>query len=326
MNIVSIRDLHTNEFKSPECEVKFVDKFENYYKLELKFLNSPLNNNGFNYSWCNGWYHLEPLIKTKPDFKIFEKDKDSFIFLKEVTHQLNKKYFPKIEFPNLELPNKQNIEFLNQLLIQFKNYVKEINWDIEENKKNQKLLQDSSICLLLSILGLYNITDDFIILSREDYKLNNNFKYEYKLKNEKYVFINTINFISEIFNLKINFTYYSNENFNVGDSKNLSFKFDYYYYKNSYIFDYKSHDLIKSIHKNNSNCFIVTTTMEDINHPVVVDFRRYRDEVLLNTYFGRVFINIYYRIGPVLSKVIKTNSFLFTISKKLVLRLHKRLR
>jgi hypothetical protein len=66
--------------------------------------------------------------------------------------------------------------------------------------------------------------------------------------------------------------------------------------------------------------------MGDINHPVVVDFRRYRDEVLLNTYFGRVFINIYYRIGPVLSKVIKTNSFLFTISKKLVLRLHKRLR
>ena len=76
----------------------------------------------------------------------------------------------------------------------------------------------------------------------------------------------------------------------------------------------------------NSNCFIVTTTMGDINHPVVVDFRRYRDEVLLNTYFGRVFINIYYKVGPVLSKVIKTNSFLFSISKNIVLRLHKRLR
>ena len=73
----------------------------------------------------------------------------------------------------------------------------------------------------------------------------------------------------------------------------------------------------------NSNCFIVTTTMGDINHPVVVDFRRYRDEVLLNTYFGRVFINIYYKVGPVLSKVIKNNSLLFTISKKLVLSIHK---
>ena len=75
----------------------------------------------------------------------------------------------------------------------------------------------------------------------------------------------------------------------------------------------------------NSNCFIVTTTMGDINHPIVIDFRRYRDEVLLNTYFGSVFINLYYKVGPVLSKVIKTNSFLFSISKKMVLSLHKRI-
>jgi len=75
--------------------------------------------------------------------------------------------------------------------------------------------------------------------------------------------------------------------------------------------------------KSNSNCFIVTTTMGDVNHPVVVDFRRYRDEVLLNSYFGRVFIDLYYKVGPVLSKVIKTNSFLFTISKKIVLSIHK---
>ena len=89
---------------------------------------------------------------------------------------------------------------------------------------------------------------------------------------------------------------------------------------------YDKKNIIQPISKSsNSNCFIVTTTMGDINHPVVIDFRRYRDEVLLNFYFGRVFIKIYYRIGPVLSKVIKTNSFLFTISKKLILILHKRL-
>lgn len=75
--------------------------------------------------------------------------------------------------------------------------------------------------------------------------------------------------------------------------------------------------------ENSKNCFIVTTTMGDINHPVVVDFRRYRDEVLLNTYFGGLFINIYYRIGPVFSKVIKSNIFLFNISKKVILKIHK---
>jgi hypothetical protein len=87
---------------------------------------------------------------------------------------------------------------------------------------------------------------------------------------------------------------------------------------------YDKKNITQPISKNsNSNCFIVTTTMGDINHPVVVDFRRYRDEVLLNTYFGREFINLYYKVGPVLSKVIKTNSFLFTISKKIVLSIHK---
>jgi hypothetical protein len=73
----------------------------------------------------------------------------------------------------------------------------------------------------------------------------------------------------------------------------------------------------------NKNCFIVTTTMGDENHPVVIDFRKYRDEVLLNTYFGRELIRLYYTVGPLLSKVIKNNKFLFLISKKMILKLHK---
>jgi hypothetical protein len=38
----------------------------------------------------------------------------------------------------------------------------------------------------------------------------------------------------------------------------------------------------------NSNCFVVTTVMGDIHHPIVEDFRRYRDEVLLNSFYGRL--------------------------------------
>jgi hypothetical protein len=108
---------------------------------------------------------------------------------------------------------------------------------------------------------------------------------------------------------------------------NLNFVFKTRFRKNNEFVNlnyYDKKNIIPPIYKSsNSNCFIVTTTMGDINHPVVVDFRRYRDEVLLYTYFGRVFINIYYRIGPLLSKVIKSNSFLFTISKNIVLKLHK---
>jgi hypothetical protein len=77
--------------------------------------------------------------------------------------------------------------------------------------------------------------------------------------------------------------------------------------------------------KSNSNCFIVTTTMGDINHPVVIDFRNYRDEVLLNTILGRLFIKIYYKIGPSLSEIIKKNDTLFQISRSFILKLHKRI-
>jgi len=72
----------------------------------------------------------------------------------------------------------------------------------------------------------------------------------------------------------------------------------------------------------NSNCFIVTTTMGDINHPVVVDFRKFRDEFLLKSFFGNYFIIMYYKIGPYLSNVIKNNKFLFIISRDLILMIH----
>jgi hypothetical protein len=113
--------------------------------------------------------------------------------------------------------------------------------------------------------------------------------------------------------------YYNNPKFKVGQK--LIFDVKYYSFGYESIIFYNNIDE-QFLSKNNLNCFIVTTTMGDINHPVVVDFRRYRDEVLLNTFIGRLFINIYYRIGPLLSKVIKTNSFLFTISKKIVLSIH----
>lgn len=75
----------------------------------------------------------------------------------------------------------------------------------------------------------------------------------------------------------------------------------------------------------NSNCFVVTTTMGDINHPVVIDFRKYRDEVLLETNLGRLFIKVYYKIGPFLSEIIKNNKTLFQISRSFILKLHKRI-
>ena len=39
----------------------------------------------------------------------------------------------------------------------------------------------------------------------------------------------------------------------------------------------------------NSSCFVVTATMGDTNHPIVNDFRNFRDEQLLTNFFGKQF-------------------------------------
>ena len=72
----------------------------------------------------------------------------------------------------------------------------------------------------------------------------------------------------------------------------------------------KKKELKKS---SNSSCFVVTATMGDENHPIVNDFRNYRDEQLLTNFLGKQFVNFYYQIGPYLAYVIKKNTRLRNI-------------
>lgn len=56
-----------------------------------------------------------------------------------------------------------------------------------------------------------------------------------------------------------------------------------------------------------SNCFVVTATMGDIHHPIVKDFRTFRDERLLTNFLGRQFVSFYYIIGPFFASIIRKN-------------------
>ncbi len=49
-----------------------------------------------------------------------------------------------------------------------------------------------------------------------------------------------------------------------------------------------------------SGCFIATMAYGSYDHPQVQVLRRYRDEVLLRSWFGRRFVHIYYTISPTL--------------------------
>ena len=53
-----------------------------------------------------------------------------------------------------------------------------------------------------------------------------------------------------------------------------------------------------NINSNNGSCFIATCCYNDINHADVITLRKFRDKYLINNYFGRILIQIYYTISP----------------------------
>lgn len=76
--------------------------------------------------------------------------------------------------------------------------------------------------------------------------------------------------------------------------------------------------------KNSSSCFVVTATMNDPNHPIVNDYRLYRDRYLINNKAGLNFIKFYYLLGPYFASLINNSETLRKISfNTLIKPLHK---
>lgn len=63
------------------------------------------------------------------------------------------------------------------------------------------------------------------------------------------------------------------------------------------------------------DCFVATATYQDAFAPEVVVLRSYRDEVLQYNVFGRAFIRVYYRVGPVLAIPVKRSARLRSYAK-----------
>ena len=60
----------------------------------------------------------------------------------------------------------------------------------------------------------------------------------------------------------------------------------------------------------NSGCYIATAVYKSYNCPEVWTLRRFRDNFLLNTFFGKIFVKFYYLISPTIVKYLgKTKIF-----------------
>ena len=74
----------------------------------------------------------------------------------------------------------------------------------------------------------------------------------------------------------------------------------------------------KDAEPKNSMCFIATATYESYNAPEVIFLRNWRDNVLLKSKVGTLFVKLYYHISPFIAKMVKNNYKLKIISKFLL--------
>ena len=65
-------------------------------------------------------------------------------------------------------------------------------------------------------------------------------------------------------------------------------------------------------------CFIATATYNDYNHPNVLIFRRFRDDVLISNSLGKMLVSLYYRVGPILSIPVTKFALIKKMSKRIL--------
>ena len=66
------------------------------------------------------------------------------------------------------------------------------------------------------------------------------------------------------------------------------------------------------------SCFVASAAFQDPHHPCVRILRRYRDDVLQQTIFGRLFIDIYDIAGPYAATVVERRPWLRKAARRLL--------
>ncbi len=66
----------------------------------------------------------------------------------------------------------------------------------------------------------------------------------------------------------------------------------------------------------NGKCYIATMVYGSYDAKEVTILRRYRDEVLLNNWFGKVFVGFYYAVSPYIVELLKNRKKMNRFIKK----------
>lgn len=60
----------------------------------------------------------------------------------------------------------------------------------------------------------------------------------------------------------------------------------------------------------NEGCYIATMAYGDYDHPQVIELRKFRDECLLQSVCGRIFVHLYYSISPKMVAILKGHDYI----------------
>ena len=72
-------------------------------------------------------------------------------------------------------------------------------------------------------------------------------------------------------------------------------------------------DVFKAIKDKVSPCYIATMAYGNIEHPQVIELRRFKDEKLQTVLLGKAFIRFYYKFSPLLVEKLKNKQFIHKI-------------
>jgi len=76
-----------------------------------------------------------------------------------------------------------------------------------------------------------------------------------------------------------------------------------------------------------SGCFIATAALGNPFDPSIILLKRYRDEYLLKTLFGRVFVYLYYIFSPPIANIIsKSDTLRLFVRRKIITQIVKKIR
>jgi hypothetical protein len=307
-------------YNTPDVIITLFDNQDKEYRLELKNRKIFLNILKNKISWCNGWQlNSSKLIQTKPSFVLVEDPKTALSILEEASKMLNSRFFPSVNFPQYGHFKIGDVKSLKPIFESFEDYSinlindKTVNLSLDD----RDYLKNISLQQLISVLNCFELEDKFIVREKiiNESKVLHKFNYEYTLDHADKFDFPLKETYGDFYKIGVNFQVFSDINYNINDIVTSRLTFDYFHYNNNYVFNYTGInqtskpkiDLTKSTSQKDSRCFVVTAVTGDVNHPIVEEFREFRDDYLLKYNFGIYFVSKYYEYSPPLAKFIRNS-------------------